>query len=67
MSARVWRPDGPGSFLAPDGVRAVRDRTGRVWTRSPTRWTANGSCYIRWRVLVAEYGPVTEATYPINS
>jgi hypothetical protein len=57
----TWRPDGPGSFQAPPGVQAVRDRTGRVWRRSRARWTANGSHFIRWRTLVADYGPVTEA------
>ncbi|MCC9686924.1 hypothetical protein [Streptomyces sp. MNU103] len=62
MSARTWRPDGPGSFLAPPGVHAVHDRTGRLWTRDTTRWTSDGSSWIRWRVLVAEHGPVTEAT-----
>jgi hypothetical protein len=62
VTARTWRPDGPGSFQAPVGVRAVRDRTGRLWTRGPTRWTANGSHWVRWRVLVADHGPLTEAT-----
>lgn len=67
MAARTWRPDGPGSFQAPDGVRAVQDRTGRRWTRSGPRWTSTGSHFIRWRVLVAEHGPLTEvATRPIN-
>lgn len=60
MAARVWRPDGPGSFQAPSDVRAVHDRTGRLWTRSRARWTSTGSHYIRWCVLVADYGPVTE-------
>lgn len=60
MSTRSWVPDGPGSFLAPGGVRAVRDRSGRVWVRSATRWTADGSYYIRWRVLLDEHGPVTQ-------
>ncbi|UOB09126.1 hypothetical protein MQE23_08675 [Streptomyces sp. HP-A2021] len=54
MTARTWRADGPGSFQAPPDVRAVQDRTG-------PRWTANGSHFIRWRVLVAEHGPVSEA------
>ncbi|MEV8396319.1 hypothetical protein [Streptomyces niveus] len=62
MSARTWRPDGPGSFQAPRDVTAVRDRTGRLWTRGPTRWTATGSHWIRWRTLVAEHGPVAEDT-----
>lgn len=61
MSARTWRPDGPGSFQAPDGVHAVRDKHGRLWTRNTTRWTCTGTHWIRWRVLVAEHGPVTEA------
>lgn len=61
MTARSWRPDGPGSFQAPAGVRAVTDRTGRRWSKDGARWTCNGSRYIRWRVLVAEHGPVTEA------
>jgi hypothetical protein len=56
----TWRPDGPGSFLAPDGVTAVRDRAGRLWTRGDTRWTADGSDWIRWRRLVADHGPVHE-------
>ena len=55
MSARTWRPDGPGSFLHPDGVTAVQDRTGRLWTRSRARWTTTGSNWIRWRTLVAEH------------
>ncbi|WP_327594637.1 hypothetical protein [Streptomyces chartreusis] len=58
---RTWRPDGPGSFQAPAGVTAVTDRTGRLWTRNSTRWTCTGTRWIRWRVLVAEHGPVTEA------
>lgn len=57
---RTWRPDGPGSFQAPEGVRAVRDQDGRLWTRGPTRWSCTGSHWIRWRVLVAVHGPVTE-------
>ncbi|MFJ5779754.1 hypothetical protein [Streptomyces sp. NPDC093094] len=60
MTLRTWRPDGPGSFLAPQGVTAVRDSTGRLWRRGTTRWTTNGSRWIRWRVLVAEHGPLTE-------
>jgi hypothetical protein len=60
MTARTWHPDGPGSFQAPPGVRAVTDRTGRAWTKRGPRWTANGTKFIRWRVLVAEHGPVTE-------
>lgn len=60
MTARTWRPDGPDSFRAPAGVQVVHDRTGRRWTRSGARWTATGSNFIRWRVLVAEHGPVTE-------
>lgn len=62
MSTRSWRPDGPGSFLAPDNVSAVRDRTGRLWTRNRTRWTCTGSHWVRWRVLVADHGPVTDET-----
>jgi hypothetical protein len=62
VTARTWRPDGPGSFQAPKGVRAVRDNRGRLWTRHTTRWTCSGSRWIRWRVLVADHGPVTEAT-----
>lgn len=62
MSRAAWRPDGPGSFLAPDGVRAVRDRSGGVWVRRGPRWTADGKLHIRWRVLVDEYGPVTDVT-----
>lgn len=64
MSARTWRPDGPGSFQAPAGVRAVQDRTGRRWVRSRARWTATGSYFIRWRDLVADHGPVTEVGTP---
>lgn len=64
MSARVWRLDGPGWFRSPDGVTAVRDRTGRLWTRGPTRWTTNGSYWVRWKALVADHGPLTEATRP---
>ncbi|MFE9127033.1 hypothetical protein ACFYOF_16710 [Streptomyces sp. NPDC007148] len=60
MTARTWRPDGPGSFQAPAGVTAVQDRTGRRWTKHGARWTCTGARYIRWRVLVAEHGPVTE-------
>ncbi|MEV6081745.1 hypothetical protein AB0L80_42750 [Streptomyces sp. NPDC052069] len=62
MSQSTWRPDGPGSFLAPDGITAVRDRTGRLWTRGHTRWTTTGSHWIRWRTLVATHGPVADAT-----
>lgn len=60
MTGRTWRPDGPGSFQAPPDVLKVRDRTGRLWTRGPTRWTSTGSHWIRWRVLVAEHGPIAE-------
>ncbi|MEU3529390.1 hypothetical protein AB0E62_37055 [Streptomyces sp. NPDC038707] len=60
MAARSWRPNGPGSFQAPPDVRAVTDRAGRRWTKRGARWTATGSHFIRWRVLVAEHGPVTE-------
>jgi hypothetical protein len=60
MTARIWRPDGPGSFQAPTGVTAVTDRTGRRWTKNGPRWTCTGSHYIRWRVLVADHGPITE-------
>ncbi|WP_033307380.1 hypothetical protein RFN58_07085 [Streptomyces iakyrus] len=62
MTGRCWRPDGPGSFQAPEDVRAVTDRTGRRWTRSGPRWTCTGSHFIRWRVLVADHGPLTETT-----
>jgi hypothetical protein len=58
---RTWRPDGPGSFQAPAGLTAVTDRHHRLWTRGTTRWTCNGARWIRWCVLVAEHGPVTEA------
>ncbi|MGW4250468.1 hypothetical protein [Streptomyces californicus] len=47
MTAQTWRPDGPGSFLSPDGVTAVQDRTGRIWTRRTTRWTCTGAHWIR--------------------
>lgn len=57
---RTWRLDGPGSFRAPFGVRAVRDREGRVWKRGTTRWTNTGSHWIRWYELVTHHGPVTE-------
>lgn len=60
MTARTWRPDGPGSFQAPAGVAAVTDRSGRPWTKHGARWTCTGSHYIRWRVLVADHGPLTE-------
>lgn len=62
MAARTWRPGGPGSFQAPADVQRVRDRTGQLWTRSThrTRWSRGGAPYIRWRVLVADHGPVTE-------
>lgn len=65
-NVRTWRPDGPGSFQAPTDVTAVRDRTGCRWTRSQyrTRWTANGSHWIRWRTLIADHGPVTEEPTP---
>ena len=43
MTPRTWRPDGPGSFLAPADVQCVRDRHGRLWNRGTTRWTTNGS------------------------
>lgn len=62
MTARAWKPDSPSSFQAPAGVRAVQDRTGRRWTRQRARWTTTGSHFIRWRVLVAEHGPLTEET-----
>jgi hypothetical protein len=61
MAARTWRPDGPGSFRAPPDVRAVHDRAGHLWTRKGARWTRSGTHHIRWRVLVADQGPVTEA------
>lgn len=64
MTTSTWRPGGPGSFQAPRGVHAVRDRHGRLWTRGPTRWTATGSHWIRWSVLVAEHGPLAEAAAP---
>lgn len=64
MTARTWRPDGPGSFQAPADVRAVTDRTGRRWTKARARWTAGGAPYLRWRLLVAEHGPLTEETRP---
>ncbi|MFI9344971.1 hypothetical protein ACIG0D_27450 [Streptomyces sp. NPDC052773] len=64
MTARTWRPDGPGSFQAPPAVTAVQDRAGRLWTKRGPRWTCNGRRFIRWRVLVAEHGPVTEAARP---
>lgn len=63
-AARTWRPDGPGSFQAPVGVAAVRDRSGCRWTRNTTRWTADGSHWIRWRVLITDHGPVTEELPP---
>lgn len=61
---RTWRPNGPGSFQHPPGVQRIRDHTGRLWTRIRVRWTTNGSYFIRWRVLVAEHGPITEETKP---
>jgi hypothetical protein len=60
VTGRVWRAGGPGSFQSPAGVRRVRDRAGRLWTRDGTRWTCTGTHWIRWRVLVAEHGPLTE-------
>jgi hypothetical protein len=60
VTARTWRPDGPGSFQASAGVTAVTDKAGRRWSKDGARWTCNGSQYIRWRVLVAEHGPVAE-------
>lgn len=60
MTARTWRPGGPGSFQAPPDVTAVTDRSGRPWTKHGARWTCTGSHYIRWRVLVADHGPLTE-------
>ncbi|WP_146057588.1 hypothetical protein [Streptomyces sp. SM12] len=60
-----WRPDGPGSFQAPRGVRAVTDRTSRTWRRAGARWTADGMHHIRWRALVADHGPITDTT--VNS
>lgn len=66
MTARSWRPSGPGSFQAPPGVTAVTDRTGRRWTRDGTRWTCTGRRFIRWRSLVADHGPVTEETRSSN-
>jgi hypothetical protein len=62
MTARIWRPDGPGSFQAPAGVQQVRDQHGRLWVRVRARWTVNRSHFIRWRDLVAEHGPVTETS-----
>lgn len=63
-AARTWMPDGPGSFQAPPDVQAVSDRHGRIWTRGPTRWTCTGTRWIRWWILVAEHGPVTETSAP---
>lgn len=63
-TTRSWRPDGPGSFQSPAGVTAVTDRTGRRWTKRGARWTANGTKFIRWRVLVADHGPLTEVMRP---
>ena len=60
-AARVWRPDGPGSFRSPTGVTTVRDRTGRTWTRYHARWTTDRKHFIRWRDLIAEHGPLSEA------
>ncbi|MFC8271111.1 hypothetical protein ACFUJR_00920 [Streptomyces sp. NPDC057271] len=62
MSARRWHADSPGWFRSPEGVTAVRDRTGRIWTRHTTRWTTNGNHWIRWRTLVADHGPLSEET-----
>lgn len=64
MTARTWRSDGPGSFQAPAGVTHVRDRTGRLWIKSGPRWFCGTVPYIRWCVLIAEHGPVTEETSP---
>lgn len=63
MTARTWRPGGPGSFQAPPGINAVRDRAGRLWTRSRsrTRWTCGGP-HIRWHDLVREHGPIRKET-----
>jgi hypothetical protein len=60
VTARMWRAGGPGSFQSPTGVRRVRDRAGRLWTRDRARWTTNRSRNIHWRDLVAEHGPLTE-------
>ncbi|MFM9635902.1 hypothetical protein [Streptomyces turgidiscabies] len=62
MTARTWRPDGPGSHQSPPGVRHVRDTTGTAWTRDGARWTCDRKAFIRWRDLVGQYGPITEET-----
>jgi hypothetical protein len=64
VTARTWRPDGPGSFQAPPDVQRVRDRTGRLWSRNQprTRWTSGSGPHIRWRVLVDQHGPLAEET-----
>lgn len=62
MTARTWRPDGPGSYQAPPGVHAITDHTGRPWAKHGPRWTSTGTHFIRWRTLVADHGPVTETT-----
>ncbi|MEU8968091.1 hypothetical protein AB0D11_02250 [Streptomyces monashensis] len=61
-SARTWRPGTTDSLMAPAGVRAVTDRTGKRWTKRPGGWTTNRKQFIRWRLLVERHGPVTEAT-----
>lgn len=60
--ARVWRPNGPGSWRHPVGVRAVRDQHGVLWTRGATRWSCDGRTWIRWYQLVEKRGPVEEVT-----
>lgn len=62
MTARTWHPRTLDSFVAPVGVRAVTDRTGKRWTKKPAGWTTNRKQFIRWHRLVEKYGPVTEAT-----
>lgn len=64
MTKRTWRPNGPGSFQAPVGVCVVTDRADRRWFRRGPRWTCTGSHFIRWRVLVADHGPVVEVDSP---
>lgn len=65
VGPRTWKPNGPGSFRAPEGVTVVADRQGIVWRKDGTRWTyGKDQDRIRWWKLVEVYGPLTEISIP---
>jgi hypothetical protein len=59
-SRRTWQDGDP----EPDHIDAVRDADDETWTSHLDQWSCAGRCHDPrpWHRLIAEYGPLTDAT-----